>query len=42
MLTLRDYQQEALAVILQKYQAVITRQLVALPTGTGKTILFAH
>lgn len=41
MLSLRDYQQEALQSILKEYQAGITRQLVALPTGTGKTILFA-
>lgn len=40
MIALRHYQTEALATILQKYQAEITRQLVALPTGTGKTILF--
>ena len=40
MLTLRDYQREALAAILREYRVSITRQLVALPTGTGKTILF--
>lgn len=40
MLTLRDYQQESLQAILREFRAGITRQLVSLPTGTGKTILF--
>lgn len=40
MLQLRDYQQEALDAVIREYQAGITRQLVALPTGTGKTVLF--
>jgi len=42
MITLRDYQTNALAAI-HKYAAKgITRQLVVLPTGTGKTCTFAH
>ncbi len=40
MLTLRDYQQESFSTVLQKYREGITRQLVALPTGTGKTVFF--
>jgi ATP-dependent helicase IRC3 len=38
---LRPFQSEALDVSLAKYQANIRRQLVALPTGTGKTPLFS-
>jgi len=40
MLHLREYQAEALQAILAAKNKGITRQLVALPTGTGKTILF--
>ncbi len=40
MLALREYQTEALQAILASKAEGITRQLVALPTGTGKTILF--
>lgn len=40
MLHLREYQQEALQAILASRSKGITRQMVALPTGTGKTILF--
>lgn len=39
--TLRDYQEECLKTILTRYKAGIRRQLVCLPTGTGKTIIFA-
>lgn len=38
---LRDYQQEALQQIHQRYDAGIRRQLLVLPTGTGKTVLFS-
>jgi len=41
MLTLRDFQEEALQEILSQFRAGITRQLVTLPTGTGKTVIFA-
>jgi len=40
--SLRDYQLEALAEVEARYLAGIHRQLVALPTGTGKTILFSE
>jgi superfamily II DNA or RNA helicase len=36
---LRPYQREAIAAICASGQR---RQIVALPTGTGKTIIFAH
>ena len=40
--TLRDYQLEALTAIEEARQRGINRQLLALPTGTGKTIVFAE
>jgi len=40
--TLRDYQQNALDAILQARLRGILRQLVALPTGGGKTIIFVY
>ncbi len=39
---LRDYQQQALDAILTAYERGVTRQLVSLPTGAGKTFLAAH
>lgn len=42
MLALRDYQAEALETIEREYAAGVARQLVVLPTGSGKTIIFAH
>jgi len=39
---LRAYQQECLRTILERYRAGIRRQLVCLPTGTGKTVVFAQ
>lgn len=39
---LRDYQREAGAAIAEAQAAGCTRQLVVLPTGTGKTVIFAH
>ena len=42
MLNLRPYQQEAFAAIETAHQRGITRPLLALPTGSGKTVIFAH
>lgn len=39
---LRDYQRECLDVILDRYRSGVRRQLVCLPTGTGKTVIFAE
>lgn len=39
---LRDYQQECIEAILKQKELGIFRQLVHLPTGTGKTIVFAN
>jgi ATP-dependent helicase IRC3 len=39
---LRDYQRQCLAAIFERYQAGIRRQLVCLPTGSGKTVVFAE
>jgi superfamily II DNA or RNA helicase len=41
MITLREYQEEAINDSIAEYGKGTTRQLIALPTGTGKTILFA-
>ena len=41
-ISLRPYQQEALDAIADAESRGIRRQLVALPTGTGKTVIFAH
>ena len=41
-LELRPYQEEALAAVEKAETKGIRRPLVALPTGTGKTVLFAH
>ncbi len=41
-LPLRPYQEEALTAIDKAELRGISRPLVALPTGTGKTILFGH
>jgi superfamily II DNA or RNA helicase len=38
---LRDYQSDCLGTILDRYRAGVRRQLVCLPTGTGKTVIFA-
>lgn len=40
-LTLRPYQREALESIKMKLGAMTNRQLVKLPTGMGKTVIFA-
>jgi superfamily II DNA or RNA helicase len=39
---LRDYQKECLEAIKLCYKTGIRRQLICLPTGTGKTIIFAQ
>lgn len=41
-ITLRPYQQEALDSIVDAETKGISKQLVVLPTGAGKTILFSH
>ncbi|MHB1525034.1 MAG: DEAD/DEAH box helicase [Candidatus Dormibacteria bacterium] len=41
-LPLRGYQEEALLAIRRATERGLTRQLVCLPTGTGKTVVFAH
>lgn len=40
-IALRDYQKECLEVILGHHSDGINRQLIVLPTGSGKTILMA-
>ena len=39
---LRDYQNECLVAVKDRYKAGVRRQLVCLPTGTGKTVVFAQ
>lgn len=41
-LALRPYQEEALAAIRDAQDRGVNRALVALPTGTGKTVVFSH
>lgn len=41
MITPRPYQSEAVKAILDAVKRGVRRQLVSLPTGTGKTIVFA-
>jgi superfamily II DNA or RNA helicase len=41
-LALRGYQEEAIEAINDAAQEGVQRPLVALPTGTGKTVVFAH
>ena len=40
-IALRDYQQEALEVVLSASKDGIKRQLIALPTGSGKTVVMS-
>ena len=40
-LFLRDYQEEALKTVLDEYKNNVNRQLISLPTGTGKTVIMA-
>ena len=39
---LRSYQRDALTAIGAAEQRGITRQVVSLPTGAGKTVIFVH
>jgi superfamily II DNA or RNA helicase len=39
---LRPYQEEAIVAIKQSEMDGVSRPLVALPTGTGKTVIFSH
>jgi ATP-dependent helicase IRC3 len=39
---LRDYQSQCLSAIFGRYKAGVRRQLICLPTGTGKTVIFAQ
>jgi ATP-dependent helicase IRC3 len=41
-IALRPYQEEAIAAVNDAWVDGITRPLVALPTGTGKTVIFSH
>jgi superfamily II DNA or RNA helicase len=41
-IALRPYQEEAIEAINRAEMDGITRPLVALPTGTGKTVVFSH
>jgi len=38
---LRDYQTECLDVILSEYEKGVSRQLISLPTGSGKTVIMS-
>ncbi len=40
--SLRDYQKKCLESILGRYRAGVRRQLTCLPTGSGKTVIFAE
>jgi len=42
MLAMRPYQREAVQRVRDAYRAGRRRVLVSLPTGTGKTVIFAH
>jgi ATP-dependent helicase IRC3 len=39
---LRDYQRESLEAIMAGYRAGVRWQLISLPTGSGKTVIFAE
>jgi ATP-dependent helicase IRC3 len=41
-IALRDYQGEEVRAVQDAFEDGITRPLVALPTGTGKTVIFSH
>lgn len=41
-LPLRDYQREAIKAVFSAWSAWVQRPAVVLPTGAGKTVIFAH
>lgn len=41
-LSLRPYQSEAISAVLLAHVRGVQRPLIALPTGSGKTVVFAH
>jgi len=41
MFKLRDYQREALTSVITSFNAGINKQLIVLPTGSGKTVIIA-
>lgn len=41
MTTLRSYQTDAIDIIHKRYSEGVSRQLVVMPTGTGKTVTFS-
>ena len=42
LLRLRPYQEDALAAMDAAFRRGVHRQLIALPTGSGKAVIFAH
>ena len=42
MLAMRDYQRAAVEAVEREFGRGVTRQLIVLPTGTGKTVVFSH
>lgn len=42
MIVLRPYQTEALEAVLSSESKGINKQLIVLPTGAGKTVIFSH
>ena len=42
LLPLRPYQREAIAAVLEAWNAGMRRPAVVLPTGMGKTVIFSH
>lgn len=42
ILQLRDYQEETLGAVADAEKRGVRRQLVVLPTGSGKTVVFSH
>ena len=42
MLAMRDYQRAAVEAVERELRQGVTRQLIVLPTGCGKTVVFCH
>ncbi len=42
MIQLRDYQQKCLETVWLRYKEGIRRQIICLPTGSGKTVIFSE